>query len=152
MPEIRRGRGGAFEVDQAHFNRWLGEFFKITGVDVPKGTRKVGLDMMNKTMKRTKVRTGRLRMGFSGVHKLEGKTPPMKGKDGVAQYMGLRKAHAIEKKGATTYLLIIVNAVSYALKQESLHGMVRNTFRHFIPDYQKKVSLLMIKAAEKSQK
>jgi hypothetical protein len=115
--------------DMARFNYWFEGFRKLKKITTEQAVRKTALDLTTKIMKSSKVRTGRYRMGWSGVYGMMNVPPPpvvpnvsdtssILGRKGrisaiQAQKEGVYCAAAKERKQGAEYSIEIRNAVVY---------------------------------------
>lgn len=156
-------------LEEAHYNRWYQDFKKLKKVNTEKANRREALTLTGSIMKSCKVRSGRYRMGWSGVYGMMGIQPPAKpatvrktssilrrGKRisaRQAQKEGTSLASAKEfKQGEHTHGIVIVNAVVYGPVEEARRGNVRRAIRHRAKYYEGQVAKAIIQAGKDSQK
>lgn len=136
------------ELDMKRFNKWHGKFIRTGWVYYGDALRRNALDLMGKIMNDWPVKTGRSRMGWSGLHKNEGKYIVSKGgfkgkpvksqvsgdmvSPAVARQEGRDLAHAKDnRKHPTTPHFLIYNPVNYVAYIEARENVISRQLRHF---------------------
>jgi len=157
------------KIDMEHYNAWYRHYLRLKKINSEKANKKEGLELTKNIQKTCRVRSGRYRMGWTGVNQMEGVQPPRvrpkvrrvhslfrPGKSisaARAQREGRRLAKAKEfRQGESFHGLQIVNAVSYGPVEEARYGNVRRAIKFRTQHYMKAVARMMEKVGKDSQR